>query len=223
MIIAIDGFAGVGKTTVSAEVARKLGFKTLNTGAFFRGIAWKTMMSGGLDTDQLVEIARDTKITFGYRMNETKASRIFVDGKEVSWQLGDQSVADAASKISAIPEIREVVLEMERSAVEDGNYIVEGRDIGTVVFPNAEVKVFLTATPETRARRRAKQWELEGRGKIDLDDLICFIKDRDDRDANRDAAPCVPASDAVLIVTDPLTKEEVAEKVCDLVRQRRSR
>lgn len=222
MIIAIDGFAGVGKTTVSADVAKKLGFRTLNTGAFFRGIAWKTMMTGDTHIDRAVEIAQDIEISFKYQLKETKAREILVDGKNVAWQLGDSHVADVASRISTDPRIRERVLEMERKAVKDGNFIVEGRDIGTVVFPHADLKVFLTATPETRADRRARQWKLEGRGEVDFDDLVCSIKDRDERDAGRDVAPCIPAPDAVVIATDPLTQEEVADKICQLYRERRA-
>jgi len=211
--IAIDGPAGAGKTTVAWEVARRLGYKYVDTGAMYRAVAWKSLELGIplSDEDAIVEMAGAMDIDFA----EGDGSRIFVDGVDVSEKIRTPDVTRLSSPVSAISGVRRHLVAHQRRLAGDGGVVMEGRDIGSVVLPNAEVKVFLTASVEERARRRHEEL-LAGGAKVALDTLRQEIEERDRRDSTRSDSPLVKVPDAVTIDTDGLSVEEVVERVLGL-------
>jgi CMP/dCMP kinase len=211
VLVAIDGPAGSGKSSVARAVAAELGFIDLNTGAAYRAVALLALREG-LDLDDgpaLADVARRVGL-------DGDGAR--VDGAAVREDLRTPEVAAAASKVSARAEVREVLLSVQREAArkarERGGAVVEGRDIGTVVLPDADLKVFLQAAPEERARRRAHQTGREA----ELDRIREAIKKRDRQDSERQTSPLKPAPDAVILDTTTLELEEVVSKVLDLAR-----
>jgi cytidylate kinase len=194
MVIAIDGPAGAGKSSVARAAAQRLGFTYLDSGAMYRAVAAR----GG----DAVAVARDAQIELG--------ERVTLDGEDVTELIREPWVSEAASRVSADPAVREALVEQQRRLLAQGDWVAEGRDIGTVVSPDAEVKVFLTADPAERARRRAA--ELGGDEEIVLRELVL----RDERDRNREASPLVPAPDAVPVDTTGLTLEQVVDQIVTL-------
>jgi len=221
MIVAIDGPAGSGKSTVAREVARRLGFTYLDSGAMYRAVTLRALEEGA-DLDDgaaLGEVARGLDIQLQRR--DAENAQVTVDGRDVSEAIRDPRVTGASSTVAAHPRVREALLEKQRALMASGNYVVEGRDIGTVVAPDAPVKVFLTADPEERARRRAA--ELERRGlSIDRDEVRAAIEQRDNLDSTRSAAPLRRADDAELIDTTGLDAGEVADRIVELVARARA-
>ena len=211
-LIAIDGPAGSGKSSVAWAVAGELGYVDLNTGAAYRAVALLAL-SEGVDLEDgalLAEIARRVDL-------DAEGAR--VDGSPVpEEELRVPEVSAAASKISAKPEVREVLLSVQREAAQkargEGGAVVEGRDIGTVVLPEADLKIFLQAAPEERARRRAHQTGREA----ELDRIREAIKRRDRQDSERETSPLKPAPDAVILDTTALSLDEVVSRVLDLAR-----
>jgi CMP/dCMP kinase len=221
MIVAIDGPAGSGKSTVAREVARRLGFTYLDSGAMYRAVTLRALEEDA-DLDDgatLGALARGLDIQLRRRDGENV--QVMVDGRDVSEAIRDPRVTGASSTVAAHPQVREALLEKQRALMASGNYVVEGRDIGTVVAPDAPVKVFLTADPEERARRRAA--ELERRGlSIDRDEVRAAIEQRDNLDSTRSAAPLRRADDAELIDTTGLDAGEVADRIVELVTRARA-
>ena len=210
MLVAIDGPAGSGKSSVARAVAEKLGVVDLNTGAAYRAVAFVALREG-VDLEDgaaLAEISR--------RVGLDRAGARVDDAPVPEEELRIPEVSAAASTVSARPEVRAVLLGVQReaaeSAREEGGAVVEGRDIGTVVLPDAELKIYLSATPETRARRRANQTGREA----ELDRIRQAMKKRDRQDAERAASPLKPAPDAVVLDTTALSLEEVVSRVLDL-------
>ena len=179
MIIAIDGPSGAGKSTVAKAVAKNLGFSCLDTGAMYRAVAWKALNDGVALDDQaaLGEIARNHEISFGHVEGDPVPRRVFIDGQEITDEI---RTAQIDKSVSAVPAVRQALLEQQRRIGSQGNYVVEGRDIGTEVFPQAEVKVFLTASAEERAHRRVRQNVDRGVGSIDYDEVLADIIRRDE-------------------------------------------
>ncbi|MDQ5818398.1 MAG: (d)CMP kinase [Actinomycetota bacterium] len=212
MLVAIDGPAGSGKSSVARAVAGELGYIDLNTGAAYRAVALLALREG-VDLEDgvlLAEIAR--RVGLG-------AEGARVDGSPVPEEdLRAPEVSAAASKVSAKPEVREVLLSVQREAAQEargeGGAVVEGRDIGTVVLPEADLKIFLQAAPEERARRRAHQTGRE----TELDRIREAIKKRDRQDSERETSPLKPAPDAVILDTTALSLDEVVSRVLDLAR-----
>ena len=212
MLVAIDGPAGSGKSSVARAVAGELGYIDLNTGAAYRAVALLALREG-VDLEDgvlLAEIARRIGL-------DAEGAR--VDGSPVSEEdLRAPEVSAAASKVSAKPEVREVLLSVQREAAQEargeGGAVVEGRDIGTVVLPEADLKIFLQAAPEERARRRAHQTGRE----TELDRIREAIKKRDRQDSERETSPLKPAPDAVILDTTALSLDEVVSHVLDLAR-----
>lgn len=215
MIVAIDGPAGAGKSTVAEGVARRRGFQLVDTGAMYRTVAHQALERDVEleDGDAVARVARS--LDFEFR---------FVDGDNVTYCNGEPlddeirraPVSRAASIISAHPQVRQVLVEQQRSVGRERSSVLEGRDIGTVVFPDAEVKVFITATREERARRRAAQARDQGE-EVNYDEVLAEIEKRDRRDTEREIAPLKKADDAVEIVTDELTPDEVIDRVETLI------
>jgi cytidylate kinase len=212
-IVAIDGPAGAGKSTVAKQVAEQLGFIYVDTGAMYRAVAWKSLQAGVplSESEAIVQLSQQMNIHF----DRSEGQRVIADEIDVTEAIRTQEVTQLSSPVSAIPGVRRRLVEMQRLMGADGGVVMEGRDISTVVFPNAEVKVFLTATAEERARRR--HVELADKG-IDssIEDLAAQMRERDLRDSTRDDSPLRQAPDAVAIDTDGMTIDEVVEAILAL-------
>ena len=222
MIIAIDGPSGAGKSTVSKAVARKLGFSCLDTGAMYRSIAWFALREGVelSDAASLGVIARAKEISFGLTPGDPLPSKVYIDGIDVTRDIRTARIDKAVSAVAAHPSVREALVMQQQRIGASGNYVVEGRDIGTAVFPHAEVKVFLTASDEQRALRRLRQNKRRGIGSTDYDEVLSDIKARDRFDSSRAASPLKPAEDAVLLDSSALSIDEVVGSICDLAQEK---
>jgi cytidylate kinase len=210
VVIAIDGPSGVGKSTASQAVALALGLAYLDTGATYRA-ATLAILDAGVDTvDEEAVLAELERHSVDY-----DDRGIVLDGESVAFNVRSDAVTTSVSVISAHPKVRAEIVEIQRRWVEhhDGDAVVEGRDIGTVVFPNAPVKIFLTASPEVRAKRRAGDSEAGGRS---VKDIAASLAARDEADSTREASPLRAADDAVVIDTGDLTIDEVVEAIMAL-------
>jgi CMP/dCMP kinase len=210
-IIAIDGPAGAGKSTVAKGVADKLGYLYIDTGAMYRAVAYRALQAGIAISDQqaLIALAMRTEITLA---NIDREQHVYADGEDVTQAIRSPEATRASSPVSAIPGVRKRLVELQRNMAAAGGVVMEGRDIGTVVFPNAEVKVFLTASAEERARRRVEQMKQMG-VEADPAKIAAEMRERDLRDSSRAAAPLVQAPDAVLLDTDGLSIDEVIDAI----------
>ena len=221
MIIAIDGPAGSGKSTVAREVARRLGFTYLDSGAMYRAVTL-TALEAGVDLADGAALGRIAQaLEIELRRRDADNAQVFADGRDVSDAIREPRVTGASSTVAAHPEVRGAMLDKQRGLMAHGNYVVEGRDIGTVVAPDAPVKAFLTADASERARRRAA--ELERRGvSIQRDEVRSAIEQRDMLDSTRSAAPLRRADDAELIDTTGLTPDAVADRIVALAERART-
>lgn len=223
MIVAIDGPCGAGKSSVAKVVARELGFSCLDTGAMYRAVAWLAKHNGvDLDDNEaLGKVARECEIAFGHTNGDPTPNQVFVDGHDVTSDIRTAEIDKAVSPVSAAPAVREALVLQQQRIGNAGDYVVEGRDIGTVVFPNAEVKVFLTATPEERAHRRVRQNADRCVGSIDYEEVLADIIRRDRADTTRETSPLKKADDAVEIDSTGDHIETVIAKICELANERR--
>jgi CMP/dCMP kinase len=209
MVIAIDGPAGAGKSTVARAVADALGFTYLDSGAMYRCVALAALHAG-VDVDDpaaVGRLAREIRIEFA-------GDRVLLDGLDVTPEIRAPDVTAAASRVSVHPEVREAMVSQQRALIESGHYVAEGRDIGTVVSPDSPLKVFLTASPEERARRRAAETG------EDLDAVLAAQSARDARDRGREHGALRPADDSVEIDTTGLDVAQVTQRVVALARER---
>ncbi len=224
MIVAIDGPAGSGKSTVAKQVAKNLGFHYMDTGAMYRCIAWLAL-DGGVDLDdaaRIGDLAQKAQIIFGHEAGNPLPSSVSVNGTDVTRAIRTHEVDTAVSRVSAIPAVREALVAMQRTMAATDDVVMEGRDIGTVVFPNAEVKVFLTAAPEERARRRAAQNAARGVGETDPDVILASIRERDRQDSTRETSPLKPAEDAHMLDSTGFTIDEVCAQIAELAKEARA-
>ena len=221
MIIAIDGPSGAGKSSVSKLVAIELGFSCLDTGAMYRSIAWQAVHDGVAldDAEALGEIARTYDIEFTHEPGNPSPIGVAIGGNDVTLAIRTAEIDRAVSPVSAVPAVREALVAQQQRIGHAGDYVVEGRDIGTVVFPDAEVKVFLTASDEARARRRVLQNGQRGVGSTDFEEVLADIIRRDKYDSSRAASPLKAADDAVIVDSSDMTIEEVVACICDLARK----
>lgn len=218
MIIAIDGPAGSGKSTIAKRVARDLGIHYLDTGAMYRCIAWYAL-SHGIDLseeDALGCVADQMPITFKHEEGNPIATGVVFDDKDVTSAIRSGEVDRSVSAVSALPKVRTALVEQQRRIAAGDDIVMEGRDIGTVVFPDADVKVFLTASPEERAHRRALQNAERGVGQTDEAVLLEEITARDEADSSRKTSPLKPADDATVIDTTGMSIDEVASSIAGL-------
>jgi cytidylate kinase len=219
MIIAIDGPAGAGKSTVSAALAERLGFQLIDTGALYRCVALVAQRDGISldDVGSLERVAATLDAEFRF---EGGRNRVLLAGEDVSGLIRTEAISDAASRVSAIPEVRTALLDLQRDLGRARDSVMEGRDIGTVVFPDAELKVFLTAHLPERARRRLVDYERVGR-EATLDEVAEEIATRDARDSERAAAPLKKADDALELDSSELGFEQVVAQVAALAERAR--
>lgn len=216
MIVAIDGPSGAGKSTVAKAVAKKLGFSCLDTGAMYRSVAWLATQKGiPLDDDAaLGELARGCEIAFQHEAGDPIPKNVFIDGHDVTTAIRTAEIDKAVSPVSAAPSVREAMVLQQQHIGTSGNYVIEGRDIGTTVFPNAEVKVFLTASDEERAHRRVRQNVDRGIGSIDYEVVLADLQRRDEYDSSRSTSPLRPADDAVQLDSTGMYIENVIDAIC---------
>lgn len=209
MVIAIDGPAGAGKSTVARAVAAALGITYLDSGAMYRCVALAALERGidPDDGDSLGAMAQGLEIALD-------GAAVRLDGRDVTDAIRQPEVSAAASRVSVHPGVREAMVARQRAMIDSGDYVAEGRDIGTVVSPDAPLKVFLTATPEERARRRAAETG------EDADQVLAAIRDRDERDTEREHGALRPAEDSVELDTTGLSIDDVVGKVVDLAREK---
>jgi CMP/dCMP kinase len=225
LTIAIDGPAGSGKSTVARRVASMLGYLYLDSGAMYRAVALKALVRGiPLENDaQLKTLAHETHIELKAPRAEQEAAglnnRVFLDGREVTKEIRTGEVAQAASRLATIAGVREVLVAEQQRAGQGGGVVMEGRDIGTVVFPNAELKIFLEASPEVRAQRRWKEHQEKGES-LTLLEVLQEVRERDKRDRERKVSPLVKAKDAVLIDNTAMGIEETARLIVFLANER---
>jgi cytidylate kinase len=237
-VIAIDGPAGAGKSTLAAHLARRFGFLNLETGAMYRALALKAI-ENDLAFDEeapLLDLAKNTSITLE---PQVEGNRVLLDGHDVSRRIRDQDVTSGASQVSIHPHLREWMVEQQRALGAAGGVVMEGRDIGSAVFPDAEVKIFLDAAPEVRGNRRFRQVipapgphntesALSGRAAADPETaeqhrlaeeaILRELKDRDYRDRHRAQSPLQPAADAVILDSTAMTLEQVLDRAEEIVR-----
>lgn len=220
MIIAIDGPVAAGKTTLSKHLADRVGFSLLDTGAIYRAVAVASRRQDidWSDEPSVATVASQLRIEFRW-IDGT--NQVLIEGEDVTEAIRTPEMSQGASLVSALPAVRKALLDLQRQLGEQGNVIAEGRDIGTVVFPHADLKVFLTARPEIRARRRHQEWLRKG---IDdsYEDVLEALKERDARDENRPVAPLVPALDSILIDSSELSMEQVVTQVLELAGRARA-
>ena len=222
MIIAIDGPSGAGKSSVSDEVAKILGFSHLDTGAMFRAVAYVALRDGidTADEENLGAVASDKKIQFVLEPGNPAYKSILIDGEDITDKIRTDEVTRAVTPVCKHPKVRSALLAQQQEIGNSGNYIVDGRDIGTVVFPNAELKIFLTASAEERAQRRVLQNEETGVGSIDFDEVLADINRRDEEDSNREVAPLIAADDAIVINSTAMDKQEVIDEIVSLAKEK---
>lgn len=228
MIVAIDGPAGSGKSTIAKEIARKLGFNKLDTGAMYRAVTFAALDRGIDLDDEASVIALAHKIEIAFTNGSGEDTRLTIDGVDASDAIRTPLVDANVSKVSAYPGVREAMLVHQRRAAEGRDIVAEGRDIGTVVFPNAEVKVFLTADPRERARRRVLQRHANDAATVDRDAIeaevdrtLEALRKRDKLDSSREVAPLVAAEDAVHVDSTSHSIDEVVAIIERLIAQRR--
>jgi cytidylate kinase len=203
MVVAIDGPAGAGKSTVARALARELGFTYLDSGAMYRAAGLMTLRNGGAASEQ----ARQLELELG--------ERVIANGEDVTEAIREPEVSEAASKVATNPKVRAAMVEKQRELLSRGDWVAEGRDIGTVVAPDAQVKVFLTASPEERARRRAEELG------TDVETVLRDQALRDAQDSEREHSPLQQAAGAVELDTSGLDAGEVVRRIAELVNERR--
>lgn len=221
VVVAIDGPAGAGKSTVSRRLAQRLGFQYVDTGAMYRviGVLAAERHIDPNDAEALERLCRETRISF--RDDPEGRTHIYADGRDLSDAIRTPEAAQWASKVSAVPQVRAHLVAQQRALGDKGGVVMEGRDIGTVVFPDAMAKFFLDASPRERARRRAAELHREVR-EAEIEQVAREIAERDTRDRNRAHAPLKPADDAVYVDTTDKSIDEVVQLLYDIVTARRA-
>jgi pantoate ligase / CMP/dCMP kinase len=218
-IVAIDGPAGAGKSTVARQLAQALGLLYLDTGAMYRALTWRVLQAGIDVTDEpaVAELLSQCEITLS---GEPSAINVYLDGQDVTQTIRSLEVTANVSTIAAQPAVRTELMRQQRRYGQAGGFVMEGRDIGTFVFPDAELKIYLTASVQERARRRQQDLVTQGKGEINLADLEQMIAERDHKDSTRAMAPLRQAADAIELQTDGLTIAEVIDRMACLYRER---
>lgn len=215
--IAIDGPAGAGKSSIARAAAANLGFLYVDTGALYRTVALGALKHGlkPEDKEEIIALLPELTVTMGFVEGE---QRVFLNGEDVSEEIRLPEVSGAASTVSAIPEVRAFLFDLQQNMAKTNNVLMDGRDIGTVVLPDAQLKIFLTATPEERARRRYEQ--LKDKEGITYEEVLKDLNQRDYQDTHRDIAPLRQADDAILLDTTDMSFDEVVNAIESLAKER---
>ena len=216
LIIAIDGPAGAGKSTIASRLARKLGYINLESGAMYRALALKAIENDISFDDEtaLAELAQNSRIKLEPTIG---GNRVMLDSRDVTQRVRESDVSQAASRVSVHPKVREWMVARQREMGADGGVVMEGRDIGTVVFPRADVKIFLDADPVIREQRRLKQQHTGG---VTAESMAAELRERDRRDRTRANSPLAPAPDAMVLDSTSLSEDEVLQRVEELVEKK---
>ncbi len=215
--IAIDGPAGAGKSSIAKAVSKALGFIYVDTGALYRTVGLAVLRAGIApeDTEKVAALLPDISVDLAF---ENGTQKVLLNGEDVSEAIRTPQISEYASKTSAIPAVRNFLFDLQQKIAATHNVLMDGRDIGTVVLPNAQLKVFLTASPEVRAMRRYKELTEKGQN-VSYDNILAEVKERDYRDTHREIAPLKPAEDAVLLDTSDMSFEEVAATLTQLAKE----
>lgn len=218
IVVAIDGPAGAGKSTVSKRLTSLLGYRLLDTGALYRSVALSAKRRGVSydDAGALAAIAAGLDVNFQL---DGMTNRVFLSGEDVSAAIRTPEVSEGSSIVSAVPEVRAALLQLQRELAGKGGVVAEGRDVGTVVLPDAGAKFFLTASDEVRARRRVEELRAAGIAAM-YDETLAEMRRRDERDSSRAAAPLVCAPDAIVVDSSVLAIDEVVDQMVQIVRER---
>lgn len=214
--VAIDGPAGAGKSTISKGAAKELGFIYVDTGALYRTIALCAVRKGVIDnSEEVVKMLNEIEVRLGF---ENGVQCVYLNGEEVSPYIRTPEISMGASKVSAIPKVREYLLDLQRNIAKENNVIMDGRDIGTVVLPNAECKIFLTATSECRAKRRYKELIEKGED-VKYEDVLADVNERDYNDSHREIAPLKPSEESVIADTSELSLDESIALIVKIIKE----
>lgn len=214
--VAIDGPAGAGKSTVAKAAAKELGYIYVDTGALYRTIALNAVRNSVIDDkDKIVELLDDTKVELKY-IDGVQA--VYLNGEDVSAFIRTPEISMGASAVSAIPEVRAFLLDLQRNIARENNVIMDGRDIATVVLPNADVKIFLSASPECRAERRYKELIEKGES-VSFEEVLADVNQRDYQDSHREIAPLKPSEESIILDTSNNTLEESIALVVNTVKE----
>jgi cytidylate kinase len=221
LVIAIDGPAGAGKSTIASRLARKLGYVNLESGAMYRALALRAIEWDASfdDEDALLKMAQDSTITLDRASlgNTSGGNRVLLNGKDISARIRERDVTEGASRVSVHPKVREWMVARQREMGIGGGVVMEGRDIGTKVFPDADLKIFLDADPVIREQRRLDQQRVKGPS---AQTMAAELRERDRRDRTRAASPLVPAEDAVVLDSTDMSEDEVLNRIERLVEER---
>lgn len=215
--VAIDGPAGAGKSTIAKAAAKELGFIYVDTGALYRAVAYNAVKTGAIDDEQkIINMLDLTKVELKY-VNGVQA--VYLNGEDVSAFIRTPEISMGASKVSAIPQVRAFLLNLQREIASKNNVIMDGRDIATVVLPNADVKIFLFASPECRAERRYKELIEKGES-VSFDDVLKDVNQRDYQDSHREIAPLKPSDDSIMADTSELTLQESINLIVNTIKEK---
>lgn len=215
--VAIDGPAGAGKSTIAKAAAKELGFIYVDTGALYRAVAYNAVKNGVIDDEQgIISMLDDTKVELKYVEG---VQSVYLNGEDVSGFIRTPEISMGASKVSAIPQVREFLLNLQREIAKNNNVIMDGRDIATVVLPDAEVKIFLFASPECRAERRYKELVEKGEN-VSFDDVLKDVNQRDYQDSHREIAPLKPSEESIMADTSELTLQESIDLIVNTIKEK---
>ena len=215
--VAIDGPAGAGKSTIAKAAAKELGFIYVDTGALYRAVAYNAVKTGAIDDEQkIINMLDSTKVELKY-VNGVQA--VYLNGEDVSAFIRTPEISMGASKVSAIPQVRAFLLNLQREIASTNNVIMDGRDIATVVLPNADVKIFLFASPECRAERRYKELIEKGES-VSFDDVLKDVNQRDYQDSHREIAPLKPSDDSIMADTSELPLQESIDLIVNTIKEK---
>ena len=215
LVVAIDGPAGAGKSTVSQLAAKKLGYTYIDTGAMYRAVAWKTLQQEKEVTDELIlDVVKDINVRLHYDGNKTV---VVVDDVDITGEIRTPEVSHIVSQVAALGPVREKMVDLQRKMAAEGGVLMDGRDIASHVLPNADVKIFLTASIDERAKRRYKEMKEKGFD-VELDKLKADIRARDKADSEREISPLVRVDDEVLLDTTGMSIDEVVAEIIKLCR-----
>ncbi len=215
--VAIDGPAGAGKSTIAKAAAKELGFIYVDTGALYRAVAYNAVKNGVIDDEQgIISMLDDTKVELKYVEG---VQSVYLNGEDVSGFIRTPEISMGASKVSAIPQVREFLLNLQRKIAKTNNVIMDGRDIATVVLPDAEVKIFLFASPECRAERRYKELVEKGEN-VSFDDVLKDVNQRDYQDSHREIAPLKPSEESIMADTSKLTLQESIDLIVNTIKEK---